>query len=263
MTTIKKYRVHSLERGLDLIEILAKGPIEKSLKELSQEAGFNLSTTHRIVDALKSRGYVRQDAAYSKYKLTFKLFELGNAVVEHLNLREEAVPLLKDLANKTGETAYLVILDNDEALCLERIDGYHYVRILLLKIGGRIPLHVGASSRVLMAYLPEEEIERIIKCKGLTKWTKKSIDNPKKLKEDLRKIRERGYALSFEDVVENAAAIGCPVRNWMGEVVAAISVSGVSSHFTKENLPRLIRAVSDVSEELSRRLNAPYRDPAP
>jgi len=230
----KPYKVHSLERGLDLIEILADGVPEKSLTELSQKAGFNLSTTHRILNALKSRGYVEQNPETSKYKLTFKFFEIGNIVVRHLNLREEAIPILTDLAEKTGES-----------------------KVLFLQVGGRMPLHVGAGPRVLLAYLPDEEVDRIIKSKGLPAWTKKSITDPCKLKENLKKIREQGYALSFEDATEDVAALGCPVRNWRGEVCAAISIAGISSHFTEDKLPRLIKIVKDAAYELSRRLNAP------
>ncbi len=252
-----RYKVHSLERGLDLIEILTDGTPEKSLTELSKRAGFNLSTTHRILNALKSRGYIEQNPSTSTYKLTFKFFEIGNVVVRHLNLREEAAPILTDLAEKTGESAYLIILDKDEALCLERIDGHNYLKVLFLKVGGRMPLHIGAGSRVLLAHLPEEEVDRIVEIRGLPAWTEKSVAHPDVLKEDLRKIREQGYALSFEDVTEGAAALGSPVRNWKGEIAAAISIGGVSTHFTKDKLPPLIKIVKNAAQELSRRLNAP------
>jgi len=253
----KPYKVHSLERGLDLIEILADEEPEKSLTKLSKDAGFNLSTTHRILTALKCRGYVEQNPMTSKYKLTFKFFEIGNVVVRHLNLREEATPILTDLAEKTGESAYLIILDKDEGLCLERIDGHHYLKVLFLQVGGRMPLHIGGGPRVLLAHLPEEEMERVIKSKGLPAWTERSITDPDLLRKDLEKIREQGYALSFEDTTEGAAALGSPVRNWRGEVIAAISIGGVSSHFTEEKLPHLIKIVKDGAYEFSRRLNAP------
>jgi len=244
-----------LERGLDLIEILADGVSEKSLTELSQKAGFNLSTTYRILSALKSRGYVEQNPETLKYKLTFKFFEIGNIVIRHLNLREEAVPILKDLTDKTGETSYLVILDKDEALCLERIDSHHYIKVLFLEVGGKMPLHIGAAPKVLLAHLSEEEVDRIIESKGLPAWTKRTITDPNVLKKELKKIQEQGYALSFEDVTEGAAALGCPVRNWKGEVIAAISISGISSHFTEDKVSGLVKIVKSAAYELSRRLN--------
>jgi len=253
----QKYRVHSLERGLDLIELLAKTPAGKSLKELSLEAGFNMSTAHRILNALKARGYVRQEEANLRYKPTFKLFELGTRAVESLNLREEAIPTLQELADRTGESAYLIIRDENEALCLERIDGFHYVKILALKVGGRMPLHLGAGPRVLMAYLSDEEVDRTLRLKGLPSWTSKSITDPAKLKKSLRKIRKEGYSISVDDVVEGAAAIACPVKNWKGDVVAAISISGSSGHFKKEDLPELISAVKNSCTKVSRSLKAP------
>lgn len=253
----KKYKVHSLERGLDLIELLADGPQERSLTDVSQQAGFNLTTAHRILDALKSRGYVQQNSATSQYKLSLKLFELGNKVVRHVNIREEAIPILKNLANMTGETAYLIILDEDEALCLERIDGHHYLKVLFLQVGRRMPLHIGAGPRVLLAHLPVEEVDRIVKTKGLSQWTPKSITDPKVLREDLRQIRKQGYALSVEDVTEGAAALGCPVRNWKSEVVAAISISGVSHRFVKDKVPDLVKTVRNSADELSHKLGAP------
>ncbi len=252
----KRYKVHSLERGLDLIEFLAGAPLEISLKDLSHEVGFSMGTAHRILSALKSRGYVQQGEANSKYKLTFKLFELGNRAVEKLNIREEALPVLKDLAEKTGETAFLIVPDDHEGLCIERIEGYHYVKILALKIGGRMPLHMGGGPMALLAYLGDEYLDSVIKLKGLPAWTKKSITDLAKLKRNLRKIRKEGYSLSVGDVVEGAAAIGCPVRNWKGEVIAAISVSGSSIHFKKDALPRLIEIVKNSAEEISRRFGA-------
>ncbi len=253
----KPYKVHSLERGVDLIEILADKVSEKSLTELSKAAGFNLSTTHRILNALKSRGYVEQNPTNSRYKLTFKFFEIGNLIVRRLNFREEAVPVLTGLAEKTGESAHLIILDHNEALCIERIEGHHHIRVLFLQTGSRMPLHVGAGPRVLLAHLPEEEIDRVIKSKGLPAWTKRTITDPEVLKKDLAKIREQGYALSFEDATEDVASVGCPVRQRSDEVIAAISIGGISTHFTEDKLSSLIKMVKDAAYELSRRLNAP------
>ncbi|MBE0478185.1 IclR family transcriptional regulator [Candidatus Aerophobetes bacterium] len=166
------------------------------------------------------------------------------------------MPILTDLAEKTGTSAYLIVLDNDEALCLERIDCHHNFQVLFLKIGGRMPLHIGAGSRVLLAYLPEMEIEKIVKSKGLCPRTKYSIANYQALEKNLQKIRKQGYALSWKDVHEGAAALGCPVRNWKNEVVAAISISGMADDFSKQRLPHLVQMVKDASCELSHRLSA-------
>lgn len=252
----KPYQVHSLERGLDIMEILGKGPPEKTLTEISQLAHFNLTTTHRIISALLARGYVRRNPSNSKFRLGFELFELGQSVIKNLNLRDEALPILKGLADKTGNTAYLSIMDNDEALCIERIEGFHQIKILALFAGGRIPLHMGAGPKALLASLPEEEIDRIIETKGLPGRTKYTITNPRTLKEELKKIRKQGFCFSSEDFTENAASVGCSIRNWKGEVAAAISITGLVNYFRGEELARNIQAIKESAEEFSRRLNA-------
>jgi len=256
-TPPKKYKVHTLERGLDLIELLAERASEKSLSEISQEAGFNTATTHRILDALKSRGYIMQNPINSKYRLSTKVFEIGSAVQRSISCRDEALPILSDLAAKTGETAYLIIREGDEALCVERVEGHNYIQILFLQVGTRIPLYIGAGPRVLFAHMLEEEVDRIIARQTLSAWTSRTITDPIKLKDDLKKIREHGYALSMEDVTDGAAALGCPVRNHDNSVMAAISISGIAANFKGKKISPIIEVVKAAAADLSRRLHAP------
>jgi DNA-binding IclR family transcriptional regulator len=247
------FKVHSLERGLVILEYLAQNPKSISLKALSAGVGFMPPTTHRILSALKKRGYIVQDNG-KNYKISLKLFELGQNIIKHLSLRQEALPILESLANDTGETAYLIVMDNDEALCLERIDGHHFVKILFLNVGGKMPLYIGAGPRVLLAYQSESEIKRIVGNISFKRWTENTIRNKKQLLKDLKEIRSKGYALSFEDVTEGAAAVGCPVRNWEGKVIATISISGLSNHFTGDNLLKLVEIVKSAAEKLASRM---------
>ena len=240
-----------------MIEILSRSREERSLTQLRQEAAFNLSTTYRIIHALKSRGYVEQNPINSKWKLSFKLFEIGNTVVQNVTLREEAPPILSKLANVPGESTYLMVLDQDEAVCLGRIDGHHMVKNIILQVGGRLPLHIGAGPKVLLSSLPEEEINRIIKSKRLPKMTKKTITDSNRFEKGIEKIGRNGYAFSFEDVVEDGAALGCPIKDWKGRVVGSISISGISTHLKRDKLPRLINIVKICARELSQRMKAP------
>lgn len=249
-----KLAVRSVHRALDLLEALKDRIPEKGVSELSSELSLSLTTTYRLLTTLKDRGYVEKDTKTSKYRLGLKAFEIGSAVTRRMGIRDEARPILTDLAKETGNSAHLIVQYEDEALCLERIDGNNYLRVLFLLVGGRMPLHIGAGPRVLLAYLPEDEVDGIIARKGLARWTDKSITNPDLLKQNLRQIREQGYALSFEDATEGVAAIGSPVRDHTRKVVAAISVGGASIYFKSENIDRLVRLVKNAAEELSRRL---------
>ena len=250
----KTYKVHSLERGLDLLELLAQFSREISLSELSKEAGFNPSTTHRILDALKSRGYVRQNQSTLGYTVTYKLFELASKVGWEKTLHVEALEIVKKLAVDSQESAYLIIKDGYDGLCLERVDGNPYIRILALEKGGRIPLHMGGGPKAILAHLPGPEIDRILKVKGLDAWTANTITNPLMLKEELKKIRKQGYSLSLQDVTVGANAIGCPVINKDGDVIAALSVAGPSNNLTDDTFPALIKLVQTAARELAERV---------
>ncbi len=244
----------TLERGLDLLELLTKDEFEKSCTQLSKEAGFNIATTHRLLQVLVKRGYLRQNPDTLKYRLSLKLFEFGSVAVHQLNIREEALSILKDLAADTGDTAYLIVLDNDEGLCLGRIDGHHYVRVLFLQIGGRMPLYIGAGPKVLLAYQSEEEIERYLNRVDLRPWTPFTMIDPEQIKREMQEIRKRGYALSMEDASQDVAALGCPVRNSSGDVIAALSISGLASHYGSDQLLNLASKVQAAANELSARI---------
>ncbi len=251
----KKYQVHSLERGLDLIEILAQGDTDQSLTDLCKKAGFNMTTAHRIMNALQSRGYVRKMPSSKKYRLSYKVFELGALATKNLSLAREADPILRELADQANLTTFLLIVDNREALCLRRIDRPDVIQIIVVNEGGRMALHTGAAPRVLLAHLPEVEIDEIIEEKKLVQLTDKTITDPELAKTELKKIREQGYVLSIGDVVEGVFAIGCPIRNGNGEVVAAISISGIFSQFNEAKLNDLIQKVKTAGEKLSQNLN--------
>lgn len=251
----KPYQVHSLERGLDLIEILADASREMSLSELSKTAGFTPSTSHRILNALKTRGYVKQSQDNLTYRLTHKIFELANKIGFDNHLREMALPIIRNLAQESRDTAFLIVRDGDEAFCLERIDGNPNIRIATLQKGGRMPLHMGGGPRALLAFEDTSELEHIIQRKGLEARTAKTITNPIVLKEDLRQVREQGYAISMQDVDDGVAALGCPVLDNEGRVVAALSIAGLASAYIGDALQAKINLVKSSAQEMSILLN--------
>ena len=259
--TTLKYKVHSLERGLELLELLALGAKEKTLTELCRESGFTTGTAHRILDALEHRGYLMRNPSTLRYRPSFKLAELARASSWQKDLQDVSMPILDEIAYHLKETTYLIIIDNDEAYCLDRTDGNTSVRILTLEIGARMALHLGAAPRVLMAYLPTNEIDRIIREKGLESATPYTITNPLMLKQELRTIREQGYSVSFHDVTEGVAAVGSPVRNWQGKVIAAVSIAGLASsnNFKKESIPLLVETIKNASDKISEILSSNMR----
>jgi DNA-binding IclR family transcriptional regulator len=178
---------------------------------------------------------------------------LGSVVGKSMKLATQADALLEQLAEETAETVFMVVPDGDEALCLRRVDGGHHVRVLFLEMGMRQPYNCGAAPRVLLAYMPPERWEHIVAAR-VRPMTEHSLTTREDLERDARQIRRLGHSVSWEDVTPHACAVGAPVREQSGLVVAALSLSGIVQHFSPEVLPRLVNLVVEAADELSRRL---------
>jgi len=204
---------------------------------------------------LKEAKLINQDPVTHRYSLSVDVLELGSAVQDSRDLREQAVGLLSELAMSTGTTAFLGVHREGEALCLERVDGNQPVQIRAWSVGARLPLNCGGAPRVLLAYLPADEIEGVIQ-RGLRALTPKSQTDPGALRRDLAAIRRRGWELAIDDVTLGLAALAVPVRNVRNEVVAAVSIAGLTQHLAENRRPRprFLSGLLSKAEQLSSRL---------
>jgi DNA-binding IclR family transcriptional regulator len=202
---------------------------------------------HRLVSRNPQNGY---------YIPGIKLFELGSkAVPQHLLLKI-ARGYLEKLVYETGETAHLCVLDEGEVLYLEKVESSHSMRISS-NIGSRNPVHTSAVGKALLAYLSEEEVDNILKNKGLKAYTRHSITNAAQLKIELLSVRERGYAVDNEEGTEGVRCVGAAVRDHEGNVVASISVAGPAFRITDDKIPVIAKSVINVTDQLSNALGNP------
>jgi IclR family KDG regulon transcriptional repressor len=252
-----QYRVQVLERSLGILELLSSNGPELSLIELSEQLLLHKSTTHRLLGVLEQYRFVEKSSSSGKYRLGLKLFELGSNAIAHLDWRERARRYLQRLAFDTGETAHLCILDDGEVLYLEKVEAPRTVRVPSI-VGRRYPAHCGGAGKTLLAFQPEEEVDDLIKRRGLTSYTRNTFTTPAQLKEGLRQVRERGYAVDNEEFEEGLECIGAPVRDYSGRVVAAISIAGPTFRITEEKIAVLARSVMEAAQELSADLG--YRE---
>lgn len=221
------------------------------MSELGRRLDLSLSTMHRLLSTLQVHGFVEQDQDTGKYRLGLALFKLGALVQQTMDLRQSSEVSLRRLSRQTEETAYLCVLDNNQALCVDRVEGQHQVRVLALNVGGRLPLNCGAAPRALLAALPDAEIGALLSAGDLKPLTDKSLYQPDDIWEDVERIRERGYTYSVEDVIEGVSAVGAPIMDHSGRVIGALSIAGVLPHFSEERLPPLIKAVQDEARAVS------------
>jgi DNA-binding IclR family transcriptional regulator len=246
---------------VDVLDCFSKDRPAWSLSELSARLGLPKSTLHRFLTGLEHHGLLRRGQEDGRWRLGHRLFIWGSLAVESTGIRHVALPILRDLAETTGETVLLTEYHAGEVICIDKVETNHSVRIAL-EVGQRRAPHAGASSKVLMAYLTDAEIAQIIREKGLPRYCDGTITDPEQLRRELAHIRACGYALSYEETDRGAWGIATPIRNWEGAVVAGLGVAGPTVRFSDEQAQRYLTLCCDAAEHVSALLGNRERSPA-
>lgn len=248
---MKRYSsVKTVDRLVMVLECFSLERRTWSLTELGAHLGLPKSTLHRFLVSLESYGILRRDSGDKRWRLGYRLFIWGSLAAESTGLRYIAMPVMRDLMTATGETAVLTVYHEQRIICIGKVETSNPVRMTLAVGTLRFP-HAGASSKILMAYLPEEEIQGIIRDKGLPKLCANTITDPDELAAELDRIRGRGYAESHEETDLGAWGIATPIHSREGEVVAAIGVAGPGSRFTDELVQRYVTLCRQAARRIS------------
>ncbi len=244
-------RLKTVDRALQVLLQFDKEHPEWSASELAQVLDLHRSIVYRILTTLERRGFVTQADRRGRFRLGLKLVELGNVVLASIDVRQVAHSIMARLVRETGESAFLTVVSDDESVCIDKIDSPQRIRVTLT-VGGRYPLHAGASNKILLAYLPPDTIDKLI-AKGLEPITPNTITDPTQLKENLNMIRQQGWAYSTGELTPGVAAVAVPLWDGDGTVVAAVSIAGLASQLSEDKLPMLIsmtrQAAGDVSAQ--------------
>jgi len=247
--------VKTVDRLVDIIESFSASEPTWTLTGLSERLGLPKSTLHRFLISLEAHGILRQDKESKRWRLGYRLFIWGSLAEQSTPWQEIVRPVMRELVSETGETALLTVYASREVVCLEKLETDHPVR-LALDVGSRHPPHAGASSKVLMAYLPESEIDAIIDECGLPRLCENTITSGYELRSELNRIRKLGYAISVNETDPGAWGVATPVRDWRDEVVAAIGVAGPDSRFSEELADVYVRRCEAAAERISSALFA-------
>ncbi len=249
--------VQVIERGCKILDHLSKGNRSHSIQDLSSELNLPKPTIHRILSTLRHFGFVTQDEVSKEYRLGFRLVELGQTVLDQIDLRKAAEPFLTQLASRVQETVHLVILDQGEIVYLDKVEGVNDPKSLRMvsRIGMRNYAHSCAVGKVLLAFLSDSEREEVITQKGLPRLTKNTIVNLGQLNKHLADVRAQGYAMDDEENEDGIRCVGAPVRNDRGKVIAAISISGPAVRMSGKRIHSELKTqVMKTALEISRKL---------
>jgi len=249
--------VQTIERVSLILEMVGRNPRGMSVRDLS--AGLNLpkGTVHRLLSSLSYFGYIRQDGATKNYFLGLKLMELGAYLSAQLDFRKVAEPVLRELVERTKQTAHMVIYDRDEVVYVEKIEAGQPAGGLKMAshVGARNPAHSSAVGKALLSLFSEEALERFLAVKGLPRRTANTITDPAAFREHLRTVRRQGYAVDDEENEKGIRCLGAPIFDGTGSPVAAISVSGPVFQMTRKYIQDVVkREVMEAAAEISRRL---------
>ena len=229
------------------------------LTEIAQRCELEKSTTHRLLAALISEGLAEKDPDSERYRLGLRLLELGMAALNRLDLRDEAQLELRKLAERAEETVHLGVARGGHGVCLEKVESPHTFQ-MRSRVGERMPLHSTGVGKAILAFLPEDELEAVL-AGGLEQRTPGTIVTPEDLRNELQRIRLRGYSTDMEENELGVRCVGAPVFDHRLQVVGGISISGPIFRFSEQRMAELAVFATGAANEISRRLGcttSPY-----
>ncbi|MBI1879889.1 MAG: IclR family transcriptional regulator [Chloroflexi bacterium] len=248
------YTITSLDAALDILESMAEARGDwQRLSEISKRVAMTKNRVFRILSTLQARGYVEQDPATQAYRLGLSLFHLGHRARSQLHVHEVALPYLTRLAQATEEVAHLLVRRGLSAICIAHRESDRRL-IVSDRIGEPIPLHIGASPKILLAHSPEPEREAILQQLELTHFTDKTIVERDSLRTRLDQIVEEGVSIDQGDFEDDTYAVGAPVFDHAGMVIAGVTVTYPSTRFSPETESQLVEQVRLTAGEISREL---------
>jgi DNA-binding IclR family transcriptional regulator len=246
---VRENPIRALAKAVHLLEQLAEAR-EATPRRLAELLDEPRSTTYRLLRSLEALDLVEPGSQPGSYRLGWKLMRLGAAVVERLDERQAALPVMERIHERVGETVFLLVRRGDDAVCIERLEGLR-VQSLALRLGGSLPLHVGAGPRALLAWEPRSAWDDYVRSVKLAALTDRTPTTKAALFRELEETVAQGYAVSDEDVTPGIASLGAPIFDYTGSVRAALSIGGMKSLLLGEDRDTFVELVVSGAREIS------------
>lgn len=245
--------VGSVLKATRLLDSFSVERPEVTLSEFTHDTGLNKTTVYRLLQTLLSCGWLTRTKS-GGYQLGMPLLYLGAIARGNLDLRNEALPLMRQLSDEFGDTSFLMIPGPQGAVTIELVVGRNPVRIHGVTVGSVLPYHVAAGPVAIAAFTPEIEA-RVLESEP-ARLTSRTLASRDDLTRHFARVRETGYVVSVEDYIEEVAAVAAPVLNGDGIAIAALSLGGPANRFQDPMLSRAVERVCAMAKELSGRMSA-------
>ena len=242
--------IASLQKGIDLLFLFSEAEPSLSLQEIAARLALPRSSAYRFAGTLRSAGLLVQDPASRRYRLGARLLRLQSAITCPMDLRTLAVPFMRELVERSSETAHLTERRGDTGVIVEVVESPYTLRMAPRR-GETFPLHGGALGRAILAFLPPRDVARIVAAAPRRPVAPNTPTTPAGIRRLLRQVREAGYAMSIQELTAGACGVSAPLRQADGWAVASIGISGPMQRLTAERREALIEPVRKAAAEIS------------
>lgn len=248
----EKYKAPIVGKAFQILRLIARKPDGIKLSQLARESGYGKSTVSGIAAALEEVGAVFRDPRSKAFTLGVTLFELGRSAYARIDLKAAARPFLEDLMNQTRESVFLGVHNIDRVTILDIVESNQDLKITS-PVGTTIPILAGATGKVFMAAMTEEQVSRIVQEKGLPRFTERSIVEPARYLQELRRVRKNGFATDDEEYISGVRAVAAPIKS-DGRPSSAIWVVGFRPSMSDDKMTQLIGRTKAAAEAISRHI---------
>ncbi|MGD8761445.1 MAG: IclR family transcriptional regulator [Desulfobacteraceae bacterium] len=249
---MKRYSAPSVKKAFAILSAISSSKEGLGVSELAKSLKMAKSTVHGMTSALEELGAVMRDPLTKKYKLGFTLLEIGRSAYSQIDLKTSARPVIEELMEKTQASVFLGILNWDHVTVLDIVESRQDLKITA-PVGTTMPLFAGAVGKVFLASMEGDQAAKIVKSKGLPQFTKNSIVDSELYHQELKRVRQKGYAVDDEEYILGVRAVASPIKG-LGQLKSAIWVVGFKASLDEKRMQTLIKETQKAAKTISRRI---------
>ena len=241
----------STEKALSILELLAgqSGPMR--LMDIAKSLQLNTSTAARFLSSLVACGYVAQEPESQRYYMTYKICRIANQVSARKSLQSITHPYLVSLSEACGEAVCVSVEQDMVMVYVDVANSQSQMLLSVQRVGNTTPMHCTGNGKLLLSAYTPEMLTRYISARGLTRYTDKTITDRIALEAELEAIRRRGWAIDNQEREVGVRCLACPIRDYTGQIVAGISVTGPVTRMTDAAIERYREPLSDAARKIS------------
>jgi DNA-binding IclR family transcriptional regulator len=243
--------VRAVERSLDILLCFSRQTPELTMTQIAEQIGLHKSTVHRLLATLEKRRFVERDLITGNYRLGIRILQMAYLTLEHNSLRRFSTPFLRNLCEQYQETIHLAVLDDADVVFVNIFESPQRVK-LAAALGQRLPAFATASGKAMLAYMPDDAVWRILN-DGMPRYTQYTPQTPEEFFEDLRQIRDQGFAISVMEYEDEINAVAAPIFDMMShQPLASVAIAGPSYRLTQERMVQIGPFLSEIVQRITR-----------